>query len=220
MAVEKKYQILKRQMPWRDAFYYQKAEVLYQLTYVFCQRFLPQHGDRTVDQMVQAARSGKQNIIEGTEDGETSTEMHVKLLNVARSSLQELREDYRDFLLSRTLPVWDSSHPRFQSMQQFCKEHNRVEDYQSFFHKWSAEEMANIALTLCYQTDTMLNRTLKRLEQEFVVHGGIKERMHAARTGYRQEQDAELASLRQEVPALRAEVQRLRRLLDDNGIKY
>ena len=220
MSVEKKYQILKRQMPWREAFYYQKAEVLYQLTYVFCQRFLPQHGDRTVDQMVQAARSGKQNIIEGTEDGETSTEMHVKLLNVARSSLQELREDYRDFLLSRTLPVWDSSHPRFQSMQQFCKEHNRVEDYQSFFHKWSAEEMANIALTLCYQTDTMLNRTLKRLEQEFVVHGGIKERMHAARTGYRQEQDAELASLRQEVPALRAEVQRLRSLLDDNGIKY
>ena len=220
MSVEKKYQILKRQMPWREAFYYQKAEVLYQLTYVFCQRFLPQHGDRTVDQMVQAARSGKQNIIEGTEDGETSTEMHIKLLNVARSSLQELREDYRDFLLSRTLPVWDSSHPRFQSMQQFCKEHNRVEDYQSFFHKWSAEEMANIALTLCYQTDTMLNRTLKRLEQEFVVHGGIKERMHAARTGYRQEQDAELASLRQEVPALRAEVQRLRSLLDDNGIKY
>lgn len=88
---EGKYQVLRRQMPWREAYYYQKSEVLYQLTYTFCQRFLPSHGDRTVDQMVQAARNGKQNIIEGTEDGETSTEMHIKLLNVARSSLQELR---------------------------------------------------------------------------------------------------------------------------------
>ena len=212
-APEKKYQILKRQMPWRDAFYYQKSEVLYQLTYVFCQRFLPAHGDRTVDQMIQAARSGKQNIVEGTEDGQTSTEMQVKLLNVARSSLQELREDYRDYLLSRMLPIWGPSHPRYQSMQQFCKKHNRVEDYQSYFQKWSDEEMANTALTLCYQTDTMLNKTLLRMEKEFVEQGGIKERMHAARTGYRQEQDAELAALRQEV-------QRLKALLEANEIEY
>ena len=219
-APEKRYQILKRQMPWRDAFYYQKSEVLYQLTYVFCQRFLPTHGDRTVDQMVQAARSGKQNIVEGTEDGQTSTEMQVKLLNVARSSLQELREDYRDYLLSRMLPIWSPSHPRYQSMQQFCKEHNKVEDYQSYFQKWSDEEMANTALTLCYQTDTMLNRTLLRMEKEFVEQGGIKERMHAARTNFRKEQDAELASLRAEIPALRQEVARLKALLEANGIKY
>lgn len=219
-APEKRYQILKRQMPWRDAFYYQKSEVLYQLTYAFCQRFLPAHGDRTVDQMVQAARSGKQNIVEGTEDGQTSTEMQVKLLNVARSSLQELREDYRDYLLSRMLPIWSQSHPRYQSMQQFCKEHNKVEDYQSYFQKWSDEEMANTALTLCYQTDTMLNRTLLRMEKEFVEQGGIKERMHAARTGYRKAQDEELAGLRAEVPALRKEVQRLQALLEANGIKY
>lgn len=215
-----KYQILKRQKPWRDAYYDQKTEVLYQLTYVFCQRFLPPHGDRTVDQMVQAARSGKQNIIEGTEDGETSTEMHVKLLNVARSSLQELREDYRDYLLSRMLPIWDDTHPRYQSMQDFCREHNKVEDYQPYFQKWSDEEMANIALTLCYQTDAMLNKTLLRMEKEFVEEGGIKERMHAARTGYRQEQDAELARLRQEVPALRKEIQRLQALLTHHGIQY
>ncbi len=220
MALEKRYQILKRQMPWRDAFYYQKSEVLYQLTYVFCQRFLPAHGDRTVDQMVQAARSGKQNIVEGTEDGQTSTEMQVKLLNVARSSLQELREDYRDYLLSRMLPIWSPSHPRYRSMQRFCKEHNKVEDYQSYFQKWSDEEMANTALTLCYQTDTMLNKTLLRMEKEFVEQGGIKERMHAARTGYRKAQDAELESLRAEVPALRQEVARLRALLEAKGIGY
>jgi four helix bundle suffix protein len=217
---DNKYQILKRIRPWREAFYYQKSVVLYQLTYVFCKRFLPAYGDRTVDQMVQAARSGKQNIIEGAEDGETSIEMHVKLLNVARSSLQELREDYKDYLLSRMLPIWSSTHPRYQGMQQFCKMHNKVEDYQKYFQKWTNEEMANTALTLCYQTDAMLHKTLLHLEKEFVEKGGIKERMHAVRTGYRQAQDAELASLRKEVPALRQEVARLKALLEKNGIKY
>ena len=207
------YQILKRQKPWRDAYYYQKSEVLYQLTFAFCQRFLPPHGDRTVDKMIQAARSGKQNIIEGTEDGETSTEMHIKLMNVARASLQELREDYRDYLLSRALPVWNEVHPRFQSMQGFCREHNKTEDYQPFLQKWNDEEMANIALTLCYQTDSMLHKVLLRMEKEFVEQGGIKERMYAARTGYRQAQDAELA-------ALRKEVFRLKAILDQHGISY
>ena len=226
-------QVLKRQKPWREAYYYQKTEVLYQMTYVFCQRFLPAHGDRTVDQMVQAARSGKQNIIEGTEDGETSTEMHIKLLNVARGSLQELREDYRDYLLSRALPVWTSAHPRYASMQQFCRRHNKLEDYQPFLQKWTDEEMANTALTLCHQADAMLNHRLQHLEKEFVEQGGIKERMHAARTGYRQAQDAELAALRIEAPRLRAEVTtlrtelvtlqaelaRLRQLLKEKGIE-
>ena len=172
-----------------------------------------------MDQMVQAARSGKQNIIEGTEDGETSTEMQVKLMNVARASLQELREDYRDYLMSHRLKIWDSSHQRYHSMQDFCRQHNRVEDYQPFFQKWSNEEMANIALTLCYQTDAMMHKVLLRMEQEFVEQGGIKERMHAARTGYRQAQDEELARLRREVPALRAEVARLKKLLEENGIE-
>ena len=217
---KKNHSVLRGTRPWRDAFYYQKAETLYQLTYVFCQRFLPQHGDRTVDQMVQAARSGKQNIIEGTEDGTTSTEMHIKLLNVSRSSLQELREDYRDFLISRNLTIWTTAHNRYASMQEFCKTHNRIEDYQPFFQKWSAEEMANVALTLCYMTDAMLNHQLKALEEEFVTQGGIKERMHAARTGYRKEQDAELARIKQEVAVLQQEVERLRTLLRQKGIDY
>ena len=80
--------------------------------------------------------------------------------------------------------------------------------------------MANTALTLCYQTDTMLNKTLLRMEKEFVEQGGIKERMHVARTGYRKAQDAELESLRAEVPALRQEVARLRALLEAKGIGY
>lgn len=218
--IEKKYQILKRQKPWRDAYFYQKSDVLYQLTYCFCKRFLPAHGDRTVDQMIQAARSGKQNIIEGTEDGETSTEMHIKLLSVARSSLQELREDYRDYLFSRHLPIWVPGHKRYDNMQEFCKRHNRVEDYQPFFQKWSEEEMANTALTLCYMTDAMLNSHLRTLEEAFVTQGGIKERMYAARTGYRQELDNELAQLRREVPLLKKEVERLQGLLKQHGIDF
>ena len=98
---------------WKELRFYQKSETLYQMTFVFCERFLPKHGDRTVDQMVQAARSGKQNIIEGSEDGKTSTEMELKLLNVARSSIHELREDFKDYLLSNQLSLWDKQHPRY-----------------------------------------------------------------------------------------------------------
>lgn len=218
--LEKQYHVLKRQKPWRDAYYYQKSEVIYQLTYAFCHRFLPAYGDRTVDQMIQAARSGKQNIVEGTEDGETSTEMHLKLLGVARSSLQELCQDYRDYLISRQLTIWTARHPRYDAMRDFCKNHNRLEDYQTFFEKWDDETMANTGLTLCHQVDTMLNRHLRTLEQEFVEQGGIKERMHAARTGYRQQQDAELQQLRLLVPQLQAEIARLKKKLEDNRINY
>ena len=86
--------ILKNQTHWEGLYYYRKSVVLYQMTVAFCRRFLPARGDRTVDQMVQAARSGKQNILEGLADGVASTEMELKLLNVARASLKELREDF------------------------------------------------------------------------------------------------------------------------------
>ena len=99
---EQKLQSIFRQVTkWQDLRFFQKSEVLYQLTYVFCERFLPSYGDRTVDQMLQAARSGRQNIVEGSEDGKTSTEMELKLLNVARASIGELRQDFDDFLKSR-----------------------------------------------------------------------------------------------------------------------
>lgn len=207
------FQILKRQRPWRDAFFYQKADVIYQLTYTFCRRFLSSYGDRTVDQMVQAARSGKQNIIEGCEDGVTSAEMQIKLLNVARSSLQELREDYRDYIVTRRLVLWTKEHSRYCKMQEFCRKNNRLECYSPYFEKWSEEEMANIAMTLCYMTDAMLNRHLITLENEFIANGGIKERMHSARTGYRRQQDAELAALKAKVAEQESEIERLRGLL-------
>ena len=187
---------------WQDLRFYQKAEVLYHLTYVFCERFLPSRGDRTVDQMVQAARSGKQNIVEGSEDGKTSTAMEVNLLNVARSSIGELRQDFEDFIKSRHLPLWTPTDKRFQPMQDYTKKHNHLSDYEPYFQQWSAEEMANVGLTLCYQVDAMMNRYLKKVEEIFIKEGGVKERMHKVRTEYRQQQDEHLAELERKLPLL------------------
>ena len=197
--MENKYQILRRSANWKNLYFYQKVETLYRLTFVFCERFMDKYGDRTVDQMVQAARSGKQNIVEGSEDGKTSTEMEIKLLNVARSSIGELREDYKDFISSRNITLWEETHPRFANMQEFTKKNNSPEQYEDFLYKWTIEEMANIGLTLCYQVDAMMFRYLQKLENEFVTQGGIKERMYAARTGYRQEQDDKMNALEKRV---------------------
>ena len=204
---KEEFQSIFRRVPkWQDLWFYQKSEVLYQMTFVFCERFLPKFGDRTVDQMLQAARSGKQNIVEGSEDGKTSTEMELKLLNVARSSIGELRQDYEDFLKSRNLHIWNCEDTRFQPMQEFTKVHNTLADYEPFFQKWSAEEMANVGLTLCYQVDTMMNKYMEGLERTFVTQGGIKERMHQTRTGYRQQQDERLAELEKLVPQLQEQL--------------
>ena len=202
------HRFLKKQDRWESLYFYQKTDVLYQMTYRFAQRFL-KRGDRTVDQMVQAARSGKQNIVEGMADGVTSTEMELKLLNVARASIKELREDYTDYLASRGLAVWSDGHPRYDTMLAFCREHNRVDDYQPWFEKWGDEEMANTGHTLCHMVDRMMTTYIKQLEERFVTEGGIKERMTAARLGYRTDQREQLRRLEEENGALRAEVARL-----------
>lgn len=192
--------VLRKQANWEDLFFYQKSVVLYQMTFVFTKRFL-QKGDRTIDQMVQAARSGKQNIVEGSADGVTSMEMELKLLNVARSSIKELKEDYEDYIISRHLTRWDTGHERYDGMLKFCRRHNRLEDYQDFFAKWTDEELANIALTLCHMVDKMMTTYQKQLEETFIQEGGIKERMTAARLGYRTNQREEIERLKRELEA-------------------
>ena len=191
--------VLQNEVPVRNLYFYQKTEVAYVLTFHF-------KGDRTVDQMLQAARSGKQNIIEGLADGITSTEMQLKLLNIARSSLKELRADYEDYLQTRHLTVWNTQHPRYDEMLQFCRNHNLVADYEPFFSKWNDEELCNIALTLLHMTDRMMKTYLTALDKQFVTQGGIKERMYAARTGYRKGQEEELKRLREENKHLRQQV--------------
>ena len=197
--------VLRKQTNWKNLWFYQKTVVLYQMTYVFTRRFLPSFGDRTVDQMVQAARSGKQNIVEGSADGVTSMEMELKLLNVARSSIQELLEDYEDYIPAHHLTKWTPGHPRYDQMLRYCREHNYVADYEPFFEKWTDEEAANIAITLCRMVDKMMMTYQKKKEEEFVTEGGIRERMTAARLGYRTNQREAIERLTKEVAQLREE---------------
>lgn len=198
-------EVLKKQTRWENLYFYQKTVVLYQMTVVFCRRFLPKYGDRTVDQMVQAARSGKQNIVEGFADGVTSTEMELKLLNVARASIKELKEDYVDYLRSHGLALWDAKHPRYDGLLKFCRAHNALEDYEPHFDKWSDEEFANCANSLCHMVDRMLSTHLASKAEDFKENGGIKERMTAVRLGRRKTQNEEIASLKRQNEALRRE---------------
>lgn len=217
MDYDTKKTVLKKAVVWKELYFYRKSDAIYQLTVEFCKRFLPAHGDRTVDQMVQAARSGKQNIVEGSEDGQTSSEMEIKLLNVARGSLQELRADYRDYLNTHHLRHWSSGSERQQRLRQFCHSHNDYEAYAPLVAKMNDEEMANMLLTLCHQTDKMMCAYIRKLEERFVKEGGIKERMHAARTGYRQQQDEYVRSLEAENQRLKAEIAALRRRIEELG---
>lgn len=213
--------VLKVQTQWENLFFYQKSDVVYQLAFVFCDRFIHLYKDRTRDQVIQAARSCKQNIVEGLADGITSTEMQLKLLNVARASLQELREDFKDYIISRHLhfyglpqennsnipaTYYDGNKQRYDIMLAYCRSHNKLADYEPFFQTWGDEEMCNYALTLCHMIDRMMMSFMEKLETEFITEGGIKERMHKIRTGYRQAQDERLRELEQEVPRLKEQL--------------
>lgn len=187
---------------------YQKAECIYDITFYFAHTHLDK-SDRTIDQMVQAARSGKQNIAEGSAASATSTETELKLINVARASLQELLVDYTDYLRVHALEQWAMDSEKARQARQVCSRHNDTAYYRTAIAERSAETIANIAITLIHQEDVLLRKLLQRLEDDFVRQGGIKERMYAARTGYRQEQDTRLAALEAENKQLREENTRL-----------
>ncbi len=207
--------ILRKQTNWENLYFYRKTDVLYLLTKHFTDRYL-KIGDRTVDQMVQAARSGKQNIVEGMSDGVSSTQMEIKLLNVARSSLQELQADYGDYLSSRHLVCWTKEHERYAQLLNFCRQHNRKEDYLPLLDKATDEELANLAITLCRQVDKMMFSWLEKLENEFKENGGLSERMTAVRQGYRQTQKKAIEAQAQEIQALKAKVAQLEAELEKN----
>jgi four helix bundle suffix protein len=164
---------------------YRKAEIVYDLTYRFCQRFL-NSGDRTIDQMVQAARSGKQNIAEGSKAAGTSKETEIKLTNVARASLEELLSDYRDFLRVRDLRLWDKDSKEARFVRKLGRARDETyETYREFCETRSAEVIANIAICLIHQANYLLDRQIRRLEQDFIKEGGIREKMTRARLQHR-----------------------------------
>jgi four helix bundle suffix protein len=189
---------------------YQVAEIIYDITFYFTQHYL-QKGDRTIDQMVQAARSGKQNIAEGNQAAATSSETEIKLTNVAKASLEELLVDYEDYLRTHNLPQWGTDHPRYEGMRRWASSDDFMQTYAERSQQMTDEEFANLCLTLCHQAIYMLGKLIDTLQDRFVKQGGIKERMHAARTGYRQAEEAELKRLRSEVAQMKAEIERLRK---------
>lgn len=201
--------VLRKQTNWYGLFFYQKADVVYQLSFAFCDRFIHLYKDRTRDQVIQAARSCKQNIVEGLADGVTSTEMQLKLLNVARASLKELQEDYEDYLKSRHLRLFTPVDQEYAPMLEYCRNHNLLPDYEPFFPTWTDEMMCNYAITLCRMTDKMMMTFLDRLNREFVTEGGIKERMYRVRAGYRQQQDDRMQQLEVENSQLQMRIEEL-----------
>lgn len=174
---------------YKELLSYQKAEVIYDLTFRFCQRFLSK-GDRTIDQMVQAARSGKQNIAEGSKASGTSKEMEIKLTNVARASLEELLIDFGDYLRVRDLSLWDKDSKAAKFVRKLGRgDHVAYKTYREFCETRPAGVVANIAICLIHQANYLLDRQIRRLEQDFVKEGGIRERMTRARLQYRKKQE-------------------------------
>ncbi len=167
---------------------YQKSEIVYDATVNFCKRFID-FRDRTRDQMIQAARSGKQNIIEGSVASATSTETEIKLTSVARASLEELLADYRDFLRARQIEEWPRDHPYTDRLRQL----NRTPgaNYETFRKAVEHPEpaiCANAIIGLIKLTNYLLDRQIRHLERTFVQKGGVRERMTHARITERNRQ--------------------------------
>ncbi|MDD6001320.1 MAG: four helix bundle suffix domain-containing protein [Bacteroidales bacterium] len=181
------YNFLPQHGNYRNLRVYKVTEIIYDITYYFAQKYLSK-GDRTVDQMVQAARSGKQNIAEGNQAAATSSETEIKLTNVAKASLEELLIDYEDYLRVHKLEQWNKLHPRFETMRQYARSEQIMKDYSKYIVRMTDEEIANLCITLIHQAIFMLFKLLEHMQERFVKEGGIKEIMYKARTEYRNEQ--------------------------------
>ena len=168
---------------------FQKAECIYDVTYYFANTFL-KVGDRTIDQMVQAARSGKQNLAEGNIDGITSREMELKLTNVNRASLHELLLDYEDYLRVRGLEQWAYNDPRCVQTRAFCKAHLDSAIFREKIKERSDETIANIAITLIHQCDILIRGLIEWKKRDFLEKGGIKEEMYKARKDWQKKNGA------------------------------
>ena len=179
--------IILPQSGYRKLIAYKKSEVVYQGTVVFCRRFLDARRDRTVDQMVQAARSCKQNIAEGSAAAATSLETQLKLTGVAKASLDELLEDVRDWLKANGQEEWDVTDPRTAAAREFARKHGSWEEWKEVFESRPPETVCNLLGVLARQCRVLLERLMERQEADFCEKGGIRERMRAARDAARAE---------------------------------
>ncbi len=164
---------------------YQKAEIVFDATVRFCERFISRR-DRTHDQMVQAARSGKQNIVEGSMASGTSKEAEIKLTNVARASLEELLTDYRDFLRVRGIPEWPKDHPYVKRLRMLNRQPGaNYETFRKGIEHADPAIRVNVIIGLIKVTSFLLDQQIRKLEKDFVEQGGLRERMTRARLRHR-----------------------------------
>jgi four helix bundle suffix protein len=166
---------------YRELKSYQNAEIVYDATVKFCDRFVDRRS-RTHDQMVQAARSGKQNIAEGSMASGTSRKTELKLVGVARASLEELLLDYQDFLRQRGLALWEKDHPTAQAVRKLVYKTNRSYTIYKNLIESEAETAANALVCLIHQTNYLLDQQLRQLEQQFLEEGGFTEKLYRARS--------------------------------------
>ncbi|MDE5886752.1 MAG: four helix bundle suffix domain-containing protein [Muribaculaceae bacterium] len=169
---------------YRNLIVYRIAEIIYDVTYFFAHNYLNK-GDRTIDQMIQAARSGKQNIAEGSKASTTSSETEIKLTNVAKASLEELLIDYEDYLRVRKLVLWTKDHPRYDRLREYCKSEAIMKHYSELLPRLTNEEICNLCVTLINQATYMLRRLIEKQQKMFLEKGGIREQMTKARIDYR-----------------------------------
>jgi four helix bundle suffix protein len=160
---------------------YQMSEIVYDATVAFCDRWISIRS-RTHDQMVQAARSGKQNIAEGSMASGTSKKFELKLVGVARASLEELLLDYQDFLRQHNLPLWGKDHPEAQMIRKLAYASDRsYKTYRTYIENAPAEVAANTLICLIHQTNFLLDQQLRQLEKQFLEQGGFTEKLYHAR---------------------------------------
>ncbi len=160
---------------------YQMSEIVYDGTVKFCARFVSARS-RTTDQMIQAARSGKQNIAEGSMASGTSKKFELKLVGVARASLEELLLDYEDYLRQHQLKLWGKDNPNAIKIRKFGSSENRsYMTYKTFIENQSDEVAANALICLIHQTNYLLDQLLRQLEQKFLTEGGFTERLYNSR---------------------------------------
>jgi len=166
----------------RDLQSYQMAEIVYDATVVFCDRFISRRS-RTHDQMVQAARSGRQNIAEGSMASGTSKKTELKLVGVARASLEELLLDFQDYLRQHKFSLWGKDHPKAKEVRGLCYRKNRsYQSYEYYIEKNSPEISANTMICIIHQTNYLLDQQLRVLEKDFLKEGGFTERLYRARS--------------------------------------
>jgi restriction system protein len=172
---------------------YRYSEIIHDLTVEFCSQFMSgREFQRSREQMVQAARSGKQNIVEGVEDGRTSKKLEIKLLGVARASIEELTTDYEDFLRQRKMPIWSKDDPKVSRLKHYSYRISNLSNLSDLGYLNEKPILppksvvaANLLLTLCHQVSFLLSKQITKAESDFVEKGGFTENLFKKRLSRR-----------------------------------